>query len=66
VWASSSLTEPEEQARMNQELYRLLLGNGGGQPLTIGEAAAKAKAVISNRDIRRSWIFFGDPSTKLK
>jgi hypothetical protein len=65
VWASSSLTEPAEQSQMNQELYRLLLG-AGGQTITIGEAAARAKAAVTNRDIRRSWILFGDPATRLK
>jgi gingipain R len=65
VWASSSLTEPGEQSRMNQELYRLLFGSEG-QAITIGEAVARAKAITGNRDIRRSWIFFGDPTTKFK
>jgi hypothetical protein len=64
VWASSSLTEPAGQAVMNQQLYRLLLG--GGQAVTIGEAAAKAKSAVGSRDIRRSWILFGDPATRLK
>jgi hypothetical protein len=64
VWASSSLTEPAGQSLMNQQLYRLLFG--GGQAMTIGEATAKAKAAVGNRDIRRSWVLFGDPAARLK
>lgn len=68
VWASSGLTDPVGQAAMNQELYRLLFKvNGtGGAGLTLGEATQRAKASISDIDIRRSWILFGDPTTKLK
>jgi len=63
VWASSSLTEPEQQVVMNKELINLLFN---GEGLTIGETAARAKASTKDQDIRRSWILFGDPTTKLK
>ena len=46
-----------------QELYRLLFDGSG---LTLGEATAKAKAGVSDVDVRRSWIYFGDPAMKLK
>jgi hypothetical protein len=68
VWASSGLTEPAQQALMNQELYRqLFVGTlkGGGKP-AIGDAVKKAKAVIGDADIRQTWILFGDPTMKLK
>jgi hypothetical protein len=48
---------------MNQELVRLLFN---GQGLTLGEAAAQAKAATTDQDVRRSWILFGDPTTRLK
>ena len=67
VWASSALTEPELQSVMDQELYRQLFSasaKSGG--ITFGEAIMKAKATISDPDIRKSWILFGDPSAKLK
>jgi hypothetical protein len=63
VWASSGLTEPDKQAVMNKELIKLLFD---GQSLTLGEATAKAKASVSDQDIRKTWILFGDPTTRLK
>jgi hypothetical protein len=48
---------------MNKEFVRLLFS---GEGLTIGEAAMGAKAATSDQDVRRTWILFGDPSTKLK
>ncbi|MGQ9645214.1 MAG: DUF2341 domain-containing protein [Thermodesulfobacteriota bacterium] len=62
VWTSSGLTEPDRQVVMNKELIKLLFGGGS---LTLGEATAKAKASVSDQDIRRTWILFGDPSLQL-
>jgi len=62
VWASSTLTEPDQQALMNNELLRQLFTPG----MTLGEAARRAKFATTTRDIRTSWILFGDPSMKLK
>jgi hypothetical protein len=63
VWTSSGLTEPDKQAVMNKELMRLLFN---GESLTLGEAVKRAKAVVSDQDVRRTWILFGDPTTRLK
>jgi hypothetical protein len=63
VWTSSGLTEPDKQAVMNKEMIRLLFN---GEGLTIGEAVKRAKASTSDQDIRRTWILFGDPATRLK
>jgi hypothetical protein len=48
---------------MNQELIRLLFN---GESLTLGETTVRAKAATHDTDVRRTWIFFGDPITKLK
>jgi len=48
---------------MNKQLIRLLFN---GEELTIGEATALAKAATTDLDVRRTWILFGDPTTKLK
>jgi hypothetical protein len=63
VWTSSGLTDPSGQVVMNKELMRLLFN---GQGLTIGEAVTRAKAATSDMDVRRTWIFFGDPTTRLR
>ncbi|MEE8349765.1 MAG: C25 family cysteine peptidase, partial [Acidobacteriota bacterium] len=62
VWASSALTSPMAQLELEQELFRLLSQQDG---LTLGEAVARAKASSDDPDVRRSWIFFGDPLTKI-
>jgi hypothetical protein len=63
VWASSGLTGLEGQVVMNQELMRLLFSQ---EKLTLGEAAMRAKRVATDPDVRKTWILFGDPTTKLK
>ncbi len=62
VWASSGLTEAQGQFLMNQELMRLLFAP---DPITVGQAAAWAKAVVSDRDIRNTWNLLGDPMLRL-
>jgi hypothetical protein len=63
VWASSGLTEPEGQSLMNKELILLLFD---GESRTLGEATMKAKAATKDMDVRRTWILFGDPTTRLR
>jgi hypothetical protein len=63
VWTSSGLTDPEGQIVMNKELILLLFN---GQGLTIGEAIMRAKQVVTDGDIRKTWILFGDPTLRLK
>jgi len=63
VWTSSGLTYPDQQHLINQELIRQLLSS---EKITIGQAAASAKAATGDQDVRRTWILFGDPATRLK
>ena len=63
TWASSSVTHAHPQKVANQEFFRLLFA--GAYP-TLGETLLAAKAVVADRDVRRSWIFFGDPAMRLK
>jgi hypothetical protein len=63
VWASSGLTEPAGQQTMDTELMRLLFA---ARKPTIGEATARAKAVVGDLDVRRTWILLGDPTLKLE
>jgi hypothetical protein len=61
-WASSTLTDLNDQMAVNEALLREILS---GETVTIGEAVRRAKAATRNRDVRRSWILFGDPSLQL-
>ena len=63
VWASSGLTEPSDQIRANEELFRELAST---DPPRLGDAMVRAKSVIGDPDVRRTWILFGDPLTKLR
>ncbi|MGD0199389.1 MAG: C25 family cysteine peptidase [Bryobacteraceae bacterium] len=63
VWASSGLTNSTAQAPLDKALMRALYVN---PPPALGEAAAAAKRAVSDLDVRRTWILFGDPATKLQ
>jgi hypothetical protein len=51
---------------MNQALFRLIFAPDTSQSLTLGEAIAIVKAELSDADLRRSWILFGDPTMQLR
>jgi len=63
VWASSGFVESQPQFDMNNEFYRLLFG---AQSLRLGEAARRAKEAISDPDVRRTWMLFGDPAMRMR
>ena len=63
TWASSSLTYAAPQAAANQAFFSLTFQ---GAYATVGETVVAAKGTVSDRDVRRSWIFFGDPAMRLK
>jgi hypothetical protein len=63
VWASSGLTEPGDQIRANEELFRQLAATNSPR---LGDAMMRAKSVIRDPDVRRTWILFGDPLTRLR
>ncbi len=56
VWASSTLSSFDPQAALNQAFLQRLTHT------SLGEAAAAAKAAITDIDARRTWILFGDPT----
>jgi len=64
VWTSTGLTVPAEQLLLNEQLYRLLFTMGNA--MTLGEATARAKAAVTDGDIRRTWVLLGDPTMRLK
>jgi hypothetical protein len=63
VWASSGLTSPAEQVTMNQTLVQLIFHE---PMLTLGEATHAAKAAVQGQDMRRTWMLFGDPTTRVR
>ncbi len=66
VWASSGMTLPSGQLPLNQQLYKLIFDLSQSQGRLLGEVTLKAKSTISDGDIRRTWILFGDPMTRLR
>jgi uncharacterized repeat protein (TIGR01451 family) len=63
VWASSTLTQPDQQAIMNRELFRQIFGSTS---ITLGDAVRRAKTAAIDPDVRKSWILLGDPSMKVR
>ncbi len=63
VWASSGFTNQPPQASMNQALLQILKTNPS---MSIAAAIVQAKAGVSDNDVRRTWIFFGDPAMPLQ
>jgi hypothetical protein len=63
VWASSGFTTSPPQASMNQAMLHALQVSPS---LTIGAAALQSKLSVTDKDVRRTWILFGDPAMKLQ
>jgi len=63
VWASSALTEPDPQALMDEEFFRLVFQGG---PIRLGDAVRGAKAVVPDEEVRRTWILLGDPTQRVR
>lgn len=63
AFASSGLTVAAGQHQMSQQLYTLLYGP---QSIALGDAIKTAKAATTDIDVRRTWIYFGDPSLKIR
>jgi hypothetical protein len=63
AFASSGLTTTFGQRQMELQLYTSLYG---AQPITLGDAIKIAKAASGDIDVRTTWIFFGDPSIKIR
>jgi hypothetical protein len=63
VWASSGFTNAPPQASLDQALLNILKSNPS---LPLGQAILGAKSGITDNDVRRTWILFGDPSMSLQ
>jgi len=56
------ITEPDELI----EVIGQVKSQSRSYTVSFSEATARAKASVSDQDIRKTWILFGDPSTMLK
>ena len=63
VWASSGFTDEPPQAAMDQALLHILKDN---PKISLGRAVLEAKSGVTDQDVRRTWIFFGDPAMHLQ
>jgi hypothetical protein len=63
AFASSGLTIAQGQHDMGHELYSRLYT---GTPMALGDAIKIAKTATFDIDVKRTWIFFGDPSIKIR
>ena len=59
VWASSGFTDAGPQSGMDLALTHILASN---PKLPLGAAILQAKSTTTDRDVRRTWILFGDPA----
>jgi len=64
VWASSGMTMPADQSVMDTEAFARLFDPK--RSLTLGEITLQAKARQPNKDVRLTWILFGDPTTRIR
>jgi uncharacterized repeat protein (TIGR01451 family) len=62
VWASSGFTDAQPQSGLNQALLNNLAAD---QSTSLGAAILAAKLGVTDPDVRRTWILFGDPMMKL-
>jgi uncharacterized repeat protein (TIGR01451 family) len=63
VWASSGLTAPDPQFAMNRTLAKTLFA---GSNVALGDAVLGAKSSVADRDVKRTFILFGDPAMRLQ
>jgi len=57
-----SLSDRKTQDTMNQALLSALAANPS---ISLGQAIQLAKSGITDNDVRRTWILFGDPGMRI-
>ena len=62
VVSSSALTDAQPQALLDRKLVQQLMQNNP----TLGDAFVQAKSGIKVKDVRKTYLLFGDPLLKLK
>lgn len=60
VWAASGWNIAEDQEILAREFYRRVFTG-----MRLGDAARESKALFGLHDLRRTYVFFGDPTQRL-
>jgi len=63
VVASSGLNQPAPQTALDASIVSSALG---ANTITVGESLLKAKSSVSDLDVRKTYILFGDPAMRIK
>jgi len=63
VMASSGLNQAPPQTKLDMLVVQNALNNSA---LTMGDAILKAKSQISDVDVRKTYVLFGDPAMQVK
>jgi hypothetical protein len=63
VLASTGLNQAPPQAQLDALIVQNALG---ASPATLGESIVKAKSKITDPDVRRTYVLFGDPAMHVK
>jgi hypothetical protein len=64
VWASTALTSPDSQLPVNAVLLRVLLT--APPDIRLGDAIVAAQKSAATPDLRRTFLLFGDPATRVQ
>jgi hypothetical protein len=64
VWASSALTLPAAQSQINQAALHGLYREEAA--MRLGDAVRAAKLATNDREVRRTWLLFGDPTLAVR
>lgn len=64
VWASSGTTDVPGQETLMTGFLKAISEEGDAR--TLGEAARRAKASVTDPDVRATWILLGDPATRVR
>jgi Peptidase family C25 len=63
VLASSGLNQPQPETNLDSLVVQNIFGT---RRTTLGDAIVKAKAQISDPDVRKTFLLFGDPAMQVK
>jgi hypothetical protein len=63
VLASTGLNQPAPQTSLDALVIHNALGT---KSTTLGDAVVKAKSKITDSDVRRTFVLFGDPAMQVK